>query len=445
MRLIRPEPLPDELANGYQGRFLSLNGLRHDREALAGVADWVQREIGSSIDLSPVEVLAWMAGQSSERFVQDHTTLPFRRSVISDASDLPHGSPQRRPLLLKRALCDTRAYACFCSQCVEEDVRFHGHSYWRRSHQLPGIYWCSKHDQALHYVTQENPFSRFPATWLEESCEQFCPEWVSALLSSKYIQRYASICNDLLMSDKPVNTFSVQRALRAVAVTRGIPKPVEVHSQDLYNYVQAKADEKWLRRVLTKDDLHADDGTVSLGLSVPSLAAIFAALFDSADEAVNAILQSEQRFPKRDKSSPVFEASVLREAYMAAKGNHVTVAAMLGVTRKCIATQLKPLGLPPIGTQDHGKALAVIALVVRGEVSLEQACRQHALDLDYMRKRIETALTPLTEVLAELQANPVEKTGRWPVGQRTGARVEALRSSMLNPRKRREVSVVGRV
>lgn len=434
MNVLRLEPLPDELAHGYRGRVLMFNGLRHGAESLTLLAEWVQRQVAESDELSPVEVLAWLAGKSSEHFVQHHTTMPFRRSVATEQCELPHGSPQQRPLLVKRALCDTRGYACLCSRCVEEDVQFHGHSYWRRSHQMPGVYWCSKHGQPLHYVRVPNPYSRFPSDWLRESCEQFCADWVSGLIGSECIQRYVAICNDLLMSAAPVNLSRVLGGLRHRAAAKGLRVSNTADCPELDDYVRSQVDQVWLTRLLRKGDVMVEGEVCPrLNHSVTSIAVTFAALMDSADEAVNDILDCERRYPAKSKDECMgerVEESVLREAYMAAKGNHVTVAAMLGIERRRVARALKPLGLPPIGTQDHGKVLSVIRLLIGGELSLAQACQQHGLDLDYMRKRIDIGLAPLTEMLSEWVSEPVEKVGRWPAGQCAPERVEALRRTM---------------
>lgn len=434
MNVLRLEPLPDELAHGYRGRVLMFNGLRHSAENLTLLAEWVQRQIEGADELSPVEVLAWLAGKSSEHFVRDHTTMPFRRSVATEQCELPHGSPLQRSLLVKRALCDTRRYACLCSQCVEEDVQFHGHSYWRRSHQMPGVYWCSKHGQPLHYARAPNPYSRFPSDWLRGSCEQFCADWVSGLMGSDCIQRYVAICNDMLMSASPVPLSRALVGLRVRAAAKGLRVPDNTFSPELDDYVRSKVDQVWLTSLLSKDEFMVEGAAcLRLNHSVISIAVIYAALMDSADEAVNDILDCERRYPVKPREECVadkVDASVLREAYMAAKGNHVTVAAMLGLERRRVARALKPLGLPPIGTQDHGKVLAVIRQLIGGEVSLAQACQQHGLDLDYMRKRIDIGLAPLTGMLSELVSEPVEKVGRWPAGQRAPERVESLRKTI---------------
>jgi hypothetical protein len=45
--------------------------------------------------------------------------------------------------------------ANYCPKCIEEDCDFHGLSYWRRSHQLPGVNHCLKHSVSLYMVDPE--------------------------------------------------------------------------------------------------------------------------------------------------------------------------------------------------------------------------------------------------------------------------------------------------
>lgn len=335
MNVLRLEPLPDELAHGYRGRVLMFNGLRHSREHLTLLADWVQRQVADSGELSPVEVLAWLAGQSSEHFVQAHTTMPFMRSVAMTQCKLPHGSPLQRLIMVRRALCDTRGYACLCSQCVEEDVQFHGHSYWRRSHQMPGVYWCSKHGQPLHYVRNSNPYSRFPSDCLRESSEQFCADWVSGLMRSDCIQRYVAISNDLLMSCRqPVPLTRAVAGIRVRAAAKRLKVSHPVDFRELDDYVRSKVDQAWLARLLHKDGL-MPEGFVrpKLNCTPPSIAFMFAVLMDSADDAVNFILDCERRFDPHTSVLDTVDESVLLEAFVAAKGNCDTVAVMLGFQR----------------------------------------------------------------------------------------------------------------
>lgn len=51
-----------------------------------------------------------------------------------------------------------------CLSCIEEDRAFWGWNYWRRSHQIPGVTRCLKHEVELHFTpylcfTTHSPFA----------------------------------------------------------------------------------------------------------------------------------------------------------------------------------------------------------------------------------------------------------------------------------------------
>lgn len=72
---------------------------------------------------------------------------------------------------------------------------------------------------------------------------------------------------------------------------------------------------------------------------------MFAVLMDSADDAVNFILDCERRFDPYTSVLDVVDESVLQEAYVAAKGNCDTVAVMLGFQRRQVSSAYKMMQL----------------------------------------------------------------------------------------------------
>lgn len=59
----------------------------------------------------------------------------------------------------------------FCDKCLEEDIAKFGESYWRLIHQVPGVYFCSKHKTKLLESNVLSSQSRINFICLDEDIE----------------------------------------------------------------------------------------------------------------------------------------------------------------------------------------------------------------------------------------------------------------------------------
>ena len=195
--LVRPSPLPDELDRGYLGRVMRINGFSSEKDAIECMVRMFGLEHLTQHERSRLELLALMAGQSSEHFAQRHSTVPVRRAITSFLPDLPHGSLTRRTLLSVSGLTSMRPGAYLCRSCVAADLKSRrGISYWRREHQIPGLLWCPQHQHALGYVDSEEAFLMSPAHCVEDA--DLLPEsWVVQYQSNTGIARFLEIVSGL--------------------------------------------------------------------------------------------------------------------------------------------------------------------------------------------------------------------------------------------------------
>ncbi|SAK74358.1 hypothetical protein AWB75_04136 [Caballeronia catudaia] len=113
-------------------------------EILCGL-DHIARETHAVWNMSAIEI--------AERF----TLLPyFTRFVAPQVKESAYASTIRgglpRPYAILGLLRTTVKCADklrFCAQCVEEDVSAGREPYWRRVHQLPGVFICTRHRTLL--------------------------------------------------------------------------------------------------------------------------------------------------------------------------------------------------------------------------------------------------------------------------------------------------------
>ncbi len=161
MNAIRPAALPGELAPGYAGRFVTLNGFSSWVQACKQLFSHDATRYWDDHSSEDEDVLAQIAGLSAAELVSRHTLKPLLRGFVKPSRKLLGTSHHPR--------YSRRKFSYFCEVCAEEDVAFHGTSYWRREHQLVGMHWCLKHGIPLRYDTWRAPIVRSPSACLPVS------------------------------------------------------------------------------------------------------------------------------------------------------------------------------------------------------------------------------------------------------------------------------------
>ena len=98
-----------------------------------------------------------MHGHTADAIIRRHTTLPYylrfvapARAADADARLRSGSSTGVNDLLgLRASTVPTPTHMHFCPSCAADDVAAHGETYWRRAHQLPGVWLCSLHGVPL--------------------------------------------------------------------------------------------------------------------------------------------------------------------------------------------------------------------------------------------------------------------------------------------------------
>lgn len=436
--LIRPSPYPEELDRGYLGRVMRENGKTTEKDAVtlmgiwAGVADKTRREV------SCLELLSKVAGSELSMFVKQHTTLPFRRGITSYHPDLPHGGEQQRSMLWTTGMQLARTGAYFCAECVHEDQGFHGQSYWRREHQIPGMLWCSKHATPLKYTEDESAFLLPPAAQLPH-CLSADEQWVKQAFNNKAIQRYNEICCNLLDTRKPYDVKYVSEVLKEKASEQWFQTHGgKVKSSLLSDAVIHAFGRKWLATVLPaladKPEggyLSQMDGVLHLKTSASSTSVYvlaLAVLYESVDMALNALEASSSVVITRTRQpSPQFTRDELLEAYIQGRGNYSMIAASLSVSTPTITFKLATVGLPNLAKQTIFRA--AFAFYVDKQ-SVQASAEKGNISVAVMEELVRNAGCDLTRALQAMQR---------PVGRGTGVR----RARQLTPGE--AISVTGPV
>lgn len=417
MTLIRPSALPDELATGYLGRVIRTNGIGDLKRGISAVLDWAGIGDESRKAAPLIQAVAQIAGVELHQFVADHTMLPLRRAVASDGSGDLLGGARQCSTLWSLAMRPTRPEHFFCPCCVVEDIGFHGLSYWRREHQIPGQYFCSKHGEALLFTQATNAAFHFPSGFVDVAVEPVA-QWLNVVRDSVVIQRYLDLCAAMLQRTNPCHERHVSKAaVRRAAQLKLHTGKGFVRTRLLSDVLREQVDRHWLQAVLpttsgfpTSQVCPPIDGVLrgkAVGYSPLSYLLAFAVMYEDSDEALRVITAEPSqdltgsRVPRTRRTVPT---EYLLSSYVRCHGNHAGVADETDLEPADVTDQLKAMGLPRLGSTRPEKLEAVVNSILVDGKSVSEACRDVGISVDGTRRALEVALAPLRSVLKRMQA-----------------------------------------
>lgn len=357
--LLIPTPLPDEIARGYLGRIGQLNGLSDETQMVTMLRVLVGSDAASRREHAVAELLASASQSDLVTFLQHHTLLPYR-NIISTRPGRDAQSWTHRSLLWTQGMKALRTASYFCPHCVSEDIDFHGQSYWRRQHQLPGQIFCAKHSCGLCYVDSDNALLKPPSFFLKSAFE-VCDEWVRAAMESPMHQRFFDIWSGLAEYDHSIYSGVASHVFREKARGLGFAtRPGQTDRPFLSDSIVEAFGARWLATIcpsLATKSLGVEFRSIDrhiLAKNGKSLAhyyvLIAAQLFDTADEALFALVATQPSDLGHAGGAEKYGVSdgELLEAYVKAGGSYSKSARVIGMGVGPATIRLKGLGLPAL-------------------------------------------------------------------------------------------------
>lgn len=240
--IVVPQPMPDEIARSILGRMMRWNGLGRCNGAesikvLREVTGIAASEAGGTVAL-----IAKLLNRDPRDFVEQHTLLPWW--LIVRTSNWLDDDGCLRDSSLAQTIQPQRPYVSLCPECVYEDLQFHGFSYWRRSHQLDGVYECLKHDVGLRHYGSVDPAMTYPSEALE-----YAPLMVSGPLSAAE-RRFQRLITYLGENRVSINKNIVLKRFKELLKERG----EDTCGRDHLVSIQARIDDlfsdEWMRQTV---------------------------------------------------------------------------------------------------------------------------------------------------------------------------------------------------
>lgn len=206
-----PKPYDDELLYSVVARYFThVGGARGASvEQLFG-----KRGVRAQVDLPSslgrfAENAAALWGFIAEEIAEKYTLLPFytyyandmlrMRAIEAIKSDSEMGLHSRLGINTSRV--KVPQFLRYCPECVSADFKRWGETYWRRTHQLPGVLVCTVHKGLL--ASSAVPY-RPIALWdfIDASKATRSPDVSSAKMSNRMLANACTIatrCVDILL------------------------------------------------------------------------------------------------------------------------------------------------------------------------------------------------------------------------------------------------------
>jgi hypothetical protein len=287
----------DEFILGYFGRIRILNLFPSIKWLKDVLLDDVHFSGASLADYPVVNAITRMADIPVQQFVLNHSLLPLHLSFPRKNGNVNHGDPSRLDLIeYFGTMVWQKSEAGFCLDCVKEDTEQLGYTYWRRSHQLPGIHGCLKHGAQLAYNSnRKNAFDNVPSD-VVECYYKFSEQEFKEISENPIIKRYSDVLNELLSSDRPMHFISVQHRFEKLFRKH---KFLGSHhwsetGEFLSDWILDRIPSFWASAqypvINYRSDPWAFNAIDSVGSGTSNsqvYALVLAALFDSSDEAIN--------------------------------------------------------------------------------------------------------------------------------------------------------------
>lgn len=208
-----PQMLPDELLYSWLGRLVAVNALGHPREYLKRL--FGTKDVVPCVDLpTQLESLYMRLGiyspcDSPDQLMEIGTIYPYHRAFLTQELDnavrqiMLHNGGKGLKILMGRVANRFGASPPlrYCMSCIKEDTKHFGTPYWRRSHQLPGVKCCTKHQIDLIVHVSPSTTTDKQRIILPPFSPHTDPEQV---VSSAQQLRFASLSKSLLDAGLPV-------------------------------------------------------------------------------------------------------------------------------------------------------------------------------------------------------------------------------------------------
>ena len=404
-------PRPDELLQGWQGRMRAINCLSDDAKIDQLIGEMARQQDASMlVEADFAHCAGIILGMSRESLLQNHTLTPF----FNVLEGLKLNKPGSKSLKHRQAFERKSPFRLggkllhYCPQCAEEDILSAGYSYWRRSHQLPGAIWCSKHGSQLVSASRHDAFKQCP----HQIKDSFIDERVHALtqVQTEVLKRYSKIACEILSKTPVIDSLAASAVLgrQAKAENFRISKPGKrttvsghlIRLLPIWWLIETSPRVHWVpdKYISTIDGACVPGETRYTATTLSLLAALF---YADANEAIAEILKPRECVQGRVRGFDFWASKDVLDEYIAQGGIVNRVAAQLSLPHSTVGLGLLNQGLPGLG---KSSSIIMAARAFLAGQSLAEASSENGAPIEELEvllragcSRLKTALDAIPD------------------------------------------------
>lgn len=286
--------LPDEYLFGYLGRLTRSLGLQpvHREFSKAVQTGIASRDVPCPKEVA-VEMLAQRAGSDIKTITQRHTLAPAYMAFSASEGETYFDSGERR--FSRHVLGPRFAAPRFCTLCTEEDLAFWSCSYWRRTHQLPGLSHCHKHEHTL--ATADAPLAiQFQPHHYVESHGGL----IRKSSPSTVERRMATIWEGLIDHGRPIH---YKKAVELLNNGRIVDGKQAVRGFDIRKLVESSTQKNWIEEHFSS---YSKKNIFRRSHQEPSADYVFvlSMLYENPDEVVSVLTMHSNKTIRKQEPCP---------------------------------------------------------------------------------------------------------------------------------------------
>jgi|GEM_PF-4014309 len=350
-----PTIMPDEYWTGYLGRLLIFNGINHGIGHVAAnqLLTKLVCEIATDINDLPILVkLARLLKIEVATVVNRHSLIPIIQN--SKIKNYESKSSLKRIHTNSFRLIKNGSY--FCERCSSDDQHRFGCSYWRKSHQLPGVDWCMQHGNSLHKVISINAMYSAPDVHISNN-NFLRSKFGDTSKNNAYVKKYCDLITHYADCHYKIDRKAIVKQLYETAFALNVPINNRSRKLKISAFLIQELPSDWIAEHFSGliqykhipsipgyDDLHLENNI----FKISNLILIVSVFFQNQDNFLYDFMQAldEKRIRVQTKIINKTTDTELVETYIKHMGNIYACSKELSISNKILKKKLLTLGCP---------------------------------------------------------------------------------------------------